>query len=115
MHSILMQNIMQMTNRKTVITAFVIFLFAVSFLIYITGRNNTFKVNTYKSGDGWGYDVLVKNKVYIHQPFLPAVEGNIPFENKSTARKTGDLVVKKLKKHKLPTITREEVKSITGQ
>ena len=53
-----------------------------------------------------------KDKVYIHQPFMPAVEGQVPFKDKRSARKTGRLVVKKIRNHKLPAVTKEELESV---
>jgi len=93
-------------------------LFAVLFTIAAgcTGRGHfNYKAELYKSGNGWGYDILVNNKTFIHQPFIPALEGEVPFRDKESARKTAALVVEKLKKHKSPGITREEVNSIIGK
>jgi hypothetical protein len=73
---------------------------------------HSYKIEVYKSGQGWVYDILVKNKLYIHQPFIPAFEGQVPFRDKQSAKKTGRLVVGKLKNHKIPSITKEELKSI---
>lgn len=101
-------------NRKTA-TGFILLLLTISLLIIFTVRRQTFGINTYKSGNGWGYDVLIKNKVYIHQPFMPVVQGDIPFEKRSYARKTAKIAAGKLRKNKLPTITKEELRSVTGK
>jgi hypothetical protein len=78
-----------------------------------TGRGHfNYEVELFKSGNGWGYDILVNNKTFIHQPFIPALEGEVPFRDKESAKKTARLVVEKLKNHKSPGITTEELKTI---
>lgn len=78
-----------------------------------TGRGHfNYEVELYESGNGWGYDIVVNNKPYIHQPYMPVVEGQVPFPDKKSARKTGLIVVEKLKNHKSPRISREELNSI---
>ena len=62
--------------------------------------------------DGWGYDILKHNKIYIHQTNIPAVEGKTNFPDKYSATKTGMLVLKKLQNNKLPTITKKELDSL---
>jgi len=93
---------------------FALFLVIIVVTITVSRRGHFFKVSPFKSGDGWGYDILVKDKAYIHQPYMPAVDGQVPFKDKRSAKKTGRLVVKKIRNHKLPSVTREEIKSITG-
>jgi hypothetical protein len=82
-----------------------------SAVIY-AGRGHFYKVNLYKSGNGWGYDITKNNKSYIHQPYMPVVEGQVPFSSKQSAKKTARLAVKKIRNHKSPAITREELKAI---
>jgi len=87
---------------------------AVFFLVFITCSGSVYRLDLIKSDSGWGYDVLVNKKLYIHQPYIPAVEGQQPFRDKRTARKTGKLVIRKLKNHKIPSVTKEELKEILG-
>jgi methylase of polypeptide subunit release factors len=105
---------MRMIERKKL---FYIALFAVLFALTngCTARGHFYKVELFKNGNGWGYDILVNNKPYIHQPFIPALEGQVPFGDKESARKTARLVVDKLKNHKSPGITREELNSIINK
>jgi hypothetical protein len=92
---------------------------SVSFLILIlilavscTDKQDPYRVHTFRSGNGWGYNIVVNKKIFIHQPSMPAFEGNIPFKNKQQAKKTGELVVDKLRAHKVPSVSREELRSI---
>jgi hypothetical protein len=91
---------------------FALLLIIILFAVIYAGRGHFYEVDIYKSGNGWGYDIIKNNKSYIHQPYMPVVEGQVPFSNKQSARKTGRLVVKKIRNHKSPAITREELKSI---
>jgi len=104
---------MKMIDRKKpIILALFTVILGVS--IILAGRGHFYEVELYKNGDGWGYDILKKKKVHIHQPFMPAIEGEVPFSDKRSARKTGRLVIKKIRNHKSPAVTPEELKSITG-
>ena len=81
----------------------------------IAGKGHFYDRSLFRSGDGWGYDIAVKGNVLIHQPFMPAVEGEIPFPDKMTARKTARLVIKKMKNREIPSVTREDIRRIVGE
>jgi len=103
----------RMIDRKK---AIILALIAVTtgVLITLAVRGHFYDVELYQSGNGWGYDILKKQNVYIHQPFMPAVEGEVPFPDKKSARKTGRLVIKKIRNQESPSVTKEEIKAITG-
>jgi hypothetical protein len=61
------------------------------------------------SSDTWGYEILIDKKVYIHQEYIPALEGNLPFTRKKDALKIGREVMMKIKNQKAPTLSKEEV------
>jgi hypothetical protein len=68
----------------------------------IQGINNT-----------WGYDILVDNKLTIHQPSIPSLPGNEGFKVKESAEKVAKLVIKKMKKGEMPpSIDAEEMKKL---
>lgn len=68
---------------------------------------------TFKSNQGWGYDIFVNSNLYIHQPNIPAKKGNQGFSKKEFAGKTARLIIEKMKKHLLPpTVTLEELDSL---
>ncbi len=102
---------MRMTDKKKTII-FALFLVIIVVAITLSGRGHFYEVSLFKSGEGWGYDISKKDKIYIHQPYMPAVEGQVPFSDKRSARKTGRLVIRKIKNHKSPAVTKEEMKSI---
>jgi len=68
----------------------------------IPGINNT-----------WGYDILVDNKMKIHQPSIPGLPGNDGFKTREDAEKVARLVTAKMKNGEIPpTITVEEMKKL---
>jgi hypothetical protein len=104
---------MRMINRKILTGLAFLFLLMV-YATAVAGRNHSYCVNVFESGEGWGYDILYKNMTIIHQPFIPAVSGQHPFTDKALAKRTGKLVVKKILSNKSPYISAEEVMAVTG-
>ena len=102
---------MRMIDKKKSLI-FALFLVIIVVSITLAGRGHFYEVSLFRSGDGWGYDILKKDKAYIHQPYMPAVEGQVPFKDKRSAKKTGRLVIKKIRNHKLPAVTKEEINSL---
>jgi hypothetical protein len=102
---------MKMIKKRSYLYFALLLVIILSAVIY-TGRGHFYEIDLFKSGNGWGYDVLVKNKPYIHQPYMPAVEGQVPFRSRKSAKKTGRLVIKKIRNHEIPAITAEEIKAI---
>jgi hypothetical protein len=103
------------TNRKILIVVAFTSLLIIAGIIINSARNNHLRVEVTTSGNGWGYDVVHKKKIIIHQPFMPGVSGQVAFKDKSSARKTGLLVVRKLKNRQLPTITQFELDSLLNK
>jgi uncharacterized membrane protein SpoIIM required for sporulation len=102
-----------MTNKKR-LAGFAVLLIlvvvVVGFVIYT--RKYQYSVCVIKSDQGWGYDILQGKRLIIHQPYMPAVNGQITFRDKNAARKTGQLVVKKIREKRLPTININEINAI---
>jgi hypothetical protein len=73
---------------------------------------DAYRVAVFKTGDGWGYRIESKEKVYIEQPFIPAIEGTYTFKTKEEAMRTGSLVLQKLKDGKNPAVYRQELDSL---
>jgi hypothetical protein len=68
----------------------------------IPGINNT-----------WGYDILVDNRMKIHQPSIPGQPGNEGFKTKEGAEKVAKLVIKKMKNGEMPpSVDAEELKKL---
>ena len=100
-----------------------IFVFAFIILLVIAYSFRTFKKSDEKVNDrmlkvesvaihtsaGWGYNILVDHKIFIHQEFIPAITGTKPFLTQEDAMKTADLAIEKLKNGKLPSITKADL------
>lgn len=73
-----------------------------------------YKISVYKNKDnGWGYNILNNNKIIIHQPTIPALEGNISFRTPKDAYLTANKMIEKLNKNIFPpSLTIEEINNI---
>lgn len=60
----------------------------------------------------YGYDILEENKLYIHQPFIPAVQGRQEIKSKTDAKSLAELVILKIKRHQSLIITLKELDSL---
>ena len=72
-------------------------------------KRPVYTLQVFKFQNGWGYDILKNNSTFIHQVYIPVIEGNTMFFDKKSAELTGRLVIKKIKKKKTPYVSREEL------
>ena len=76
----------------------------------------TFKIftNDAASGlSGFGYDIYIDEKRYVHQPQMPAVAGNKGFNTETAASKTAAFVCFKIQHNIMPpSVTVEELDSL---
>lgn len=70
------------------------------------------ELHAIKRDGGWGYDILVDKKLFIHQDCIPAIPSPKCFVSETEALLTGNSVVEKIKKGKLPAVTIEELKAL---
>jgi hypothetical protein len=106
---------MRMTKKQ--IRFFLISIISALTVIILLSVNKQHKqfenhIGTFKADGGWGYNILIKNKIIIHQEIIPAIEGNQKFESENDANKVAELVLLKLKSGKMPTISRSEIDSL---
>ena len=72
-----------------------------------------FVIFTNSDGNGFGYDIEVEGRVYIHQPYIPAIQGNNGFASEADAEKVARLMEYKIKNNILPpTIEIDELDSL---
>ena len=64
------------------------------------------------SASGWGYEILVDHKIFIHQEYIPAIPGKKAFLTKADAMKTAGLVIEKLVKGEQPAITKNDLTAL---
>jgi hypothetical protein len=61
----------------------------------------------------WGYDILQNGKIYIHQPHIPGIAGNLGFESEADAQKVAQLVILKIVQQQTPpSISQQELDSL---
>ena len=97
---------------KKILAGIALLLIIVVAGISIYNRKYQFSVKVIKNEQGWGYDILQGKRLIIHQPYMPGISGQVAFENKNSARKTGQLVVKKIKNKKPPAVNIDKLNSI---
>lgn len=72
-----------------------------------------YRVTVFSGPDGWGYDVLENNQLYIHQPTVPGQPGQAGFVSEAQARRVGERVVEKLEQTQaMPTLSNDELRQL---
>jgi hypothetical protein len=62
---------------------------------------------------GYGYNIYIFKSLYVHQPNIPAVNGNRGFTSPADAEKTAGLVAYKIKNNIMPpSLTIQELDSL---
>lgn len=64
---------------------------------------------------GWGYQITINEKPFIHQDCIPAVPGYQPFRSKEDAMRVGELVIYKIRHQLSPAVNRRELDSLRIQ
>jgi len=109
-----MMSITNLIKRKyLLLISVVVFSFLLALLIFrwgpsLKGARNGIMTETFTVQNGWGYEVIVNGKTYIHQPFVPG-NNRAPFPSEKAARKAARLVESKIKAGLTPNLTREEL------
>jgi len=74
---------------------------------------DTIRAIVVKLDTGWGYDITINNKKYIHQTIIPAISGNYTFGSPENAQKTANFVAQKLLNNVFPpSVEIEELDSL---
>ena len=75
---------------------------------------DTVETLVFKTSDGWGYNIIVNEKIYIHQSHIPAINELKSFANSEDALRVAEYAVKKLRlTQRLPSITYHELDSLS--
>jgi len=87
---------------------------AVAILLFqrASRHEQTFQPSVYRVVNGWGYDILVNDKLLIRQESIPVIQDNRPFPTKIQAENTAALVIKKLENGQHPSLTMTDIESI---
>lgn len=68
--------------------------------------------NVFHTPTGWGYEILVNDRVFIRQESIPVLTGDSGFPLKTQAEATASLIINKMKRHQPPTVTTFEIRQI---
>ena len=75
-----------------------------------------FKNDTVKAEQkltGFGYNILIYDALYVHQPHIPAINGNRGFKTKEQATKAAEFVIYKIRNNIMPpSLSVEELDSL---
>ena len=78
-----------------------------------TIENDSFSFKTFMVGQYWGYDIYKDNQLLVHQPNIPAKEGNKGFSSEQKAIAVAHLTIQKLRSGIMPpTIRIEDLDSL---
>ncbi|MEO6315192.1 MAG: DUF4907 domain-containing protein [Chitinophagaceae bacterium] len=67
-------------------------------------------LHAFQMTDGWGYEVLVDKKIFIHQDCIPAIPSYKKFSSETDALVVGSLVIEKIKHGHKPGLTQQDIK-----
>lgn len=67
------------------------------------------ELQTYRLQDGWGYRILMNDKVLIDQPTIPAIDTLMAFPDEASARSIGLLVCDRIAGNMNFSITKEDI------
>ncbi|UJH69146.1 DUF4907 domain-containing protein [Allomuricauda sp. SCSIO 65647] len=59
--------------------------------------------------DGWYYEIYFENHLALRQKFIPSISEKRFFITERDAKKTGSLVLERLKSGKSPTISKDDL------
>ena len=79
----------------------------------------TFRVfkSDYKSfsgGEGWGFELMLNGRLYIHQPFIPAIPNIVAFSDSLKAATAAEMMAGKVQKNIIPPALSEEELAASG-
>lgn len=78
-----------------------------------TTLSNYSYVTIYSDSIGWGYDIMEGSVRRIHQPHIPAVQGNQGFKSSADAAKVAEKIIEKLDNGIMPpTISVDEMRDL---
>jgi hypothetical protein len=106
-----------MTRRHNVIVIGIAFIISAAILVITFSRQHPTKqqpvsAKIFQGPNGWGYDIWVRDTLFIHQEFIPAIAAKKGFSEKIQADKAASLVLQKMKQDKLPTLTKLDIDHI---
>jgi hypothetical protein len=69
-------------------------------------------VKVFQVDEGWGYEIYHDSVRYIYQESIPGLQGHQRFSSRNEALKCGELVCRKLRERKNPSVSKAELDSL---
>lgn len=74
---------------------------------------SVFLIDSLHPQSGFGYTILLGGTIFIHQPTIPSIQGNKPFDSKEQAELVANLMIYKLEHHMMPpSVSKKELDSL---
>lgn len=70
---------------------------------------NELSYQCFTNGQAWGYDILVGEKILIHQSIDPAAKGRIGYHSKQAAEADARIVIGKIKLGETPVFNSHQM------
>ncbi|MBD2703037.1 DUF4907 domain-containing protein [Spirosoma sp. BT702] len=100
--------------RAGLLTLLTILAILTAFFLY--QRQPQYEVRVIQMPEGWGYDILNRGTLIIHQPTVPGQSGKDGFASEEQARRVGERVVEKIQQTQaMPTLTNDELRQLGVQ
>ena len=80
-----------------------------SVLFIFCRKEQDLKIQSIKTGNGWGYIIKNYNKTIIKQTIIPEISEFKSFKTEKEALAVGQLVLQKLNSNNSPTITKNDL------
>lgn len=69
---------------------------------YYQGKKKGLHSSSFKTEKGWGYDILVGDKIVVHQPMMPNKPGYQGFETEKAADSAAQEMLRKIRAREWP-------------
>jgi len=102
-----------MTIKHSTIVLVISIAVAVVIPFYYLGHTKKVDYKTFHTTIGWGYDILVDKRLFIHQECVPVLAEKKGFATEESAKAVARMVVHKVKNNELPTLTYGELTQIS--
>ena len=108
------KNMMNMIRKRSVIAVAAVLIAissaaAIIAISYLRDGSAEYELTVYRTGCGWGYDIVCNGRTVIHQPFIPALPGEKVFPDRRSARKVAGHVAAKIRAGESPAVSTEEI------
>ena len=101
-----------MTKHNTIVLSIAAVLSVFIFFIPKKEKLPAITSRVISSGSGWGYEILVNDKLFIRQESIPVLNGDKGFTEPGQAQQTAQLIINKMKSGQPPTVTTFDLQRI---